>query len=150
MYPSIKPHGVNSQKVLDLRITTLLTSSLVYIYAIKEVPLITKRDSKFVRLFTKHPARHRRTLSFIPNLGSRHQSTSQPLYFCGNRSLYPPNKTASQYGSYGETKSPLTHRKTPDHPAGVSGGLLTDTLGSLTTQIANQYNLHRTGNVSIT
>jgi hypothetical protein len=72
MYPSTKLNGVSSQKVLDLRITTVLTSNLIHIYAIEEVSLITKRDSKFVRLFIKHSAGHRRTVSLILNFGTRH------------------------------------------------------------------------------
>ena len=74
MYPSTKLHGVSSKKLLDLRITTVLTSSLIHIYAIKEVLLMTQRQSKFVRLFIKDPAGGRRTASLILNLGTRHQS----------------------------------------------------------------------------
>ena len=74
MYPYTKLHGVSSQKVLVLRITTVLTSNLIHIYAITEVPLTRKRKIKSVRLFIKHPAGHRRTVSVIHYLGSRHQS----------------------------------------------------------------------------
>jgi len=74
MYRSTKLHAVVSQKYLDLRITTVLISNPIHIYAIKEVSSIRQRRSKSVRLFIKIPAVSRRTASLTLNVGTRHQS----------------------------------------------------------------------------